>query len=829
MAMPINVDFAASQALGFSVLLLALVCELGRRRERSLPWGWLSLGLLALGLGELLRGHGGVGDLGRAAIVLRQALLLAGYGLTLEFARRALPMPRLRALPFLLHLLLPAALILGAVVEARLLAFGLWTVRGLAALGVAAACSGALRHVSGGRRPWLLALGFFALPAVLLVFGDFPQSGLVDTPAAERMPMPLASFLFGAALLLLPISFGLHWSGKGWRAARHGRRSSLIAVSGTLAALALLVGIESISPLAPPAPLLLTGLGCLILLALGSVERVSAAHRSLQQTARILRTRWRERDAVLAALPAAIFWTLDGRGLTGGNPACARALGLDAGERLAGRHPEESGLMATSAEAFAALNAAALAAGEPALGIEERLQLKDGSERSYFADRVPLAGGRGLVGLLTEPSALREALQAERSARESAEANLRARSESLSSLSNEVRTPMNAIMGMTELALQTRLDAEQREYLEAVQLSTEHLLGVLSKIFELAMLETGRVDLEPVDFRLDDLLRNLETSFRAKAEAKGLSFGIALESELPQEFHGDLQRLQRILGNLLGNAVKFTEKGSVSLRVGELAKDGEWIRMRFEVADSGVGIPPDKLEAIFSPYARSSSSCAKEGSGLGLSLGRDLASRMGGHIHVTSQPGRGSRFSLELPLQYAASPAPARRVTLSTEPRPSSRGLRVLLVEDNAVNQRLAIRLLEKAGYSAQEAWNGEEALTLLRRPGDKPFDLLIMDLQMPILDGFAATRLIREEERLRGSGHLPIIAMTAHAMAGARERCLAAGMDGYVAKPVRQETLLAEIDTVLQRLAECGAPADSPLDGAGELDHKEPAGTRER
>ncbi len=824
-----NLDFAASQALGFSVLLLALVCELGRRRERSLPWGWLSLGLLALGLGELLRGYGGASSLERGTLVLRQAFLLAGYGLALEFARRALPLPRLRALPFVLHLLLPVSLILGAVAQPGVLAAGLWSVRGLAALGIAAACIGALRRAPAARRPWLLALGLVALPALLLVFGDFPQRGLVDTPSAERMPAPLAPFLIGAALLLLPISIGLHMSGMGRAGLGRGRRASLIALGGTLVTLTLLVGVELLVPPAPPAAFLLTALGCFILLALGGAERAFAGQRSLWLAARVLRARWREREAVLAALPAAVFWSRDGRGLAGGNPACAQALGLDAGESLAGRHPVESGLMAASAEAFAARNAAALAAGEAQHGVEEHLEHKDGVTHVLLADRVPLPGGRGLVGLLTDPSGLREALQRERTAREAAEANMRARAESLSSLSNEVRTPMNAIMGMTELALQTRLDAEQREYLEAVQLSTEHLLGVLGKIFELAMLETGRVDLEPVDFRLDDLLRNLESTFRPQAEAKGLSFGIALESELPQQFHGDLQRLQRILGNMLGNAVKFTEAGSVSLRVGELAKDREWIRMRFEVADSGVGIPPDKLEAIFSPFTRSSTSCAKEGSGLGLCMSRDLASRLGGRIHVTSQPGRGSRFSLELPLQYTAGAAPARRVAMTVpgEPRPSSRGLRVLLVEDNAVNQRLAIRLLEKAGYSAQEAWNGEEALTLLRRPGELPFDLLIMDLQMPILDGFAATRLIREEERERG-GHLPIIAMTAHAMAGARERCLAAGMDGYVAKPVRQETLLAEIDAVLRRLAEGVPGADSPLDAGAAQGDKEPAGTRE-
>ncbi|MBM4117767.1 response regulator [bacterium] len=544
-----------------------------------------------------------------------------------------------------------------------------------------------------------------------------------------------------------------------------------------------------------------------------------------RRSARALRARTAAAEALLAALPAPVFWSRDGRALTGGNPAFARALGLDVADSLADRHPEESGLTTASAETFASRNAAVIASGEAALGAEERLLLKDGSERYFLADRVPLGADPGVLGLYAEPSALREALQRERTAREEAEQKLQARAETLAGLSHEIRTPMNAIMGMTELALQTRLDHEQREYLEAVQLSSEHLLGVLSKVFEMALLETGRVDLEPVDFRLDDLLRHLESSFRAQAEAKGLSFGIALESELPPVLHGDLQRLQRILSNLISNAVKFTEQGSVSLRVGELAKDREWIRMRFEVADSGVGIPPDKLEAVFSPFARSSTSCAKEGSGLGLSLSRDLAGRLGGRIQVTSQPGRGSRFSLELPLEYrTGASAPAR---LSEEPRPTSRGLRILLVEDNAVNQRLAVRLLEKAGFSATEAWNGEEALTLLRRHGEAPFDLLLMDLQMPILDGFAATRLIREEERADG-GHLPIIAMTAHAMAGARERCLAAGMDGYVAKPVRQETLLAEIDAVLRRLAESGA-ADSGLDAEAALTDKEPAGPRER
>ena len=825
-----------SLALGFGFLLLALVAELARRRrESSLPWGAFALALVGFGAVELLRSLDAIPHAARPALFARDLLLLGGYALSMEFARRALPVRRLRQLPYHIHLLLPAALLLGAALEPRILLGGLWLAKSIAALGCAAAFLSAVKSERVSRLPWLLILGL-AMPLGLLVM-EFPLFGLLPDPMAGRLPFGLPALRLAAALGIIPLALGLHLSGfVASPPNRERRRHTLRNLGWTVAALALVLAADAlIVPTVPSAqssplpadvqgPILMArapganalqftlfGLGLLVILGFGAAELHQDRHLRLGRAHRRLLVAHRRDESLLAALPAAFFRTDAAGVLRQANVAFTRTVGLGDTEAVAGRHVRDSELSLESAGEFEARNRQVMDHGKAELGSLERLQLADGSERQLLSSRAPVGDGRGMIGVLMDADDVMERVREERTAREAAEDVNRKRAEALSNLSHEIRTPMNGILGMTELALQTKLDREQREYLESVQLSSEHLLAVINEILGFSRQESGRVDLTPVDFRFADLLQGLEKTFRPQAEGRGLVFAVTAEDGLPHQLHGDVLRLRQILGNLMGNAIKFTREGGVTLRVSELARDEEWIRLRFDVADSGVGIPSEELERIFSPYAHGSCAKDEEGSGLGLCMSRDLAVRLGGQIEVTSQPGRGSRFSLELPLRFRGeqvAPLPEKKPEEAAAPAATgSRGLHVLLVEDNAVNQRLAMRLLEKAGFSATEAWNGEEALSLLRR-ADRPYDLVLMDLQMPVLDGFATTRIIREEERA-GGGHLPIIAMTAHAMQGARERCLAAGLDGYVSKPVRQETLLAEIDSVLRRLV------DSALDGA--------------
>jgi signal transduction histidine kinase/CheY-like chemotaxis protein len=401
-------------------------------------------------------------------------------------------------------------------------------------------------------------------------------------------------------------------------------------------------------------------------------------------------------------------------------------------------------------------------------------------------------------------------------AKEAAESHSRAKSQFLANISHEIRTPMNGIIGMTELTLETKLSSIQREYLGMVKSSARSLLTLINDILDFSKIEAGHLNLETIEFALRACIDDSLQTLAVRARAKGLNLVVRIDPDVPQSLIGDPARVRQIIINLVDNAIKFTERGEITVAVCFETRDDTEDHVRFSIRDTGIGIPPDKQNLIFEAFAQADGSTTRQygGTGLGLGICRKLVEQMRGRIWVERSPENGSVFHFTLPCSIPDKSASViADQTLSQSAHGASlanyplKQMRVLIADDNPINQAVAVGMLQKEGHSVTVAKNGREAIR--RYEIERP-DLILMDVQMPDLDGIDATREIRATEAASGQ-HTPIIAMTAYAMKGDSERCLLAGMDGYLSKPLTKECLFATVASIIANRREGVLPRIDP------------------
>ncbi len=388
-------------------------------------------------------------------------------------------------------------------------------------------------------------------------------------------------------------------------------------------------------------------------------------------------------------------------------------------------------------------------------------------------------------------------------AKEAAEKANAAKSDFLAHMSHEIRTPLNGIVGLTDILIEMEKDENAREYLTYVKTASDSLMRIINDILDLSKIEAGKLSFHNEVINLRSFLSSFLPPYEMQARRKGLVFTSSVDPAAPDYLQGPLERIQQILINLIGNAIKFTEEGEIRLSVSEHSRTGEEVLMEFALSDTGLGIPEDRRVRIFEAFSQADSSTAKHygGTGLGLSISKRLIDEMKGSIEVESEPGKGSTFTVIIPLLISRTLPPSEAAEKSGSLRRAdsaeeeeAKPLRILIAEDDRINRMVIRVFLDKMGHEVKLVTSGSEALRAIEEEG--PFDLLFTDIGMPEMDGFQLAREIREREKVTGS-HIHIVALTAHAMKGFEKRCLEAGMDGYLPKPLNFDEIKAILGSI--------------------------------
>jgi len=420
--------------------------------------------------------------------------------------------------------------------------------------------------------------------------------------------------------------------------------------------------------------------------------------------------------------------------------------------------------------------------------------LKDSSNK--------VIGSVGIIQDITEQKQVKEQLL--QAKLEAEEAN-NSKSLFLANMSHEVRTPMSTILGMIDLTLDTELDNEQQENLKTVKEAAENLLALLNDILDLSRAESGKLKMEAIEFNLPNVIKSICKGLDVLAQKKDLELKLNIDANVPKLLIGDPVRLRQILMNLINNSIKFTHKGYIETKVKATSVSSQECELLFSVSDTGIGIPADKQDLVFEVFTQADDSTTRcyGGTGLGLAICKRLVEMMSGHIWVKSKEKEGSAFyftsCFKLPQPKDGSAKAVAKPEMQKVPEAPSKGisdLSILLAEDNLVNQKMTVRLLEKKGWHIETVDNGQGVLDLLNK---KSFDLILMDTHMPVLDGLEATKIIQEEEKKTGR-HIPIIALTARAMQEDRQKCLDSGMDEYIPKPIDRYKMYEVIESMIKK-----------------------------